>query len=222
MKKRAFTLIELLVVIAIIAILAAILFPVFAKAREKARQSSCLSNVKQIGLGVMQYIQDYDERFPKGSGYTAAATIISTYGEWYINCQPYMKNTQIMTCPSYNNSAHRIYGGGTSSTALGYGVDYTRNTFLDHNDPLAKLKEPASVIYLTEGTNNYCRLRCRASEGTNYGWHNLRHNEGSNYLFVDGHTKWFKVTGTGTGGAIASTSPYARADMYMHDTGFHP
>ena len=63
-RKRGFTLIELLVVIAIIAILAAILFPVFARAREKARQSSCLSNVKQIGLGMMMYVQDYDERFP--------------------------------------------------------------------------------------------------------------------------------------------------------------
>ena len=216
MKKRAFTLIELLVVIAIIAILAAILFPVFAKAREKARQSSCLSNVKQIGLGVMQYIQDYDERFPRGSGYTAVATVINNSAEWYINCYPYMKNSQIMTCPSYNNSNHLVYSGGQSSNALGYGVDYTRNTFLDHNDPLATQKEPASVIYLTEGTNNYCRLRCNTSEGTNYAWHNARHNEGSNYLFVDGHTKWFKF------GPISGTGPFGRPDFYMHDAGYHP
>ena len=69
MKRSGFTLIELLVVIAIIAILAAILFPVFAKAREKARQSSCLSNVKQIMLGVLQYCQDYDENLPIGTSY---------------------------------------------------------------------------------------------------------------------------------------------------------
>ncbi|MEN6304741.1 MAG: prepilin-type N-terminal cleavage/methylation domain-containing protein, partial [Armatimonadia bacterium] len=69
MKRRGFTLIELLVVIAIIAILAAILFPVFAKAREKARQSSCLSNMKQMGLACLQYAQDYDEVLPAGMGY---------------------------------------------------------------------------------------------------------------------------------------------------------
>jgi len=215
-KKRGFTLIELLVVIAIIAILAAILFPVFAKAREKARQSSCLSNMKQIGLGVMQYVQDYDERFPRGSGYTAPATLIANYGEWYMTCEPYMKNTQIMHCPSSSNT-NRIYSGGSSSTALGYAVDYTRNTFIDHNDPLALLKEPASQIFLAEGTNNYMRWRCNTSEGTNYAWLSYqRHNDGCNYLYVDGHTKWAKV------GVIAGTGPFARRDMYMHDTGYHP
>src|SRR6056297_3095 len=90
-KVSGFTLIELLVVIAIIAILAAILFPVFARAREKARQTSCLSNVKQLGLGVMMYAADYDERLPARS--------IGGVG-WYGLLQPYIKNWQVIICPS--------------------------------------------------------------------------------------------------------------------------
>src|SRR5215467_15487314 len=81
--RRGFTLIELLVVIAIIAILAAILFPVFAQAREKARSISCLSNVKQIGLGTSMYVQDYDERFPVTWG--------SGQDPWLVILEPYMK-----------------------------------------------------------------------------------------------------------------------------------
>src|SRR4028118_301810 len=87
--RRAFTLIELLVVIAIIAILAAILFPVFAQAREKARQSSCASNQKQIGLAILQYNQDYDEMYPMGMyGSSASGTPCS----WACMIQPYTKN----------------------------------------------------------------------------------------------------------------------------------
>ena len=106
MQKRAFTLIELLVVIAIIAILAAILFPVFAQAREKARQTSCLSNVKQLGLGWMLYIQDYDETFaPHVTERTAPAgtpdTLVDRAAFSYkTKLDPYVKNLQIHKCPS--------------------------------------------------------------------------------------------------------------------------
>jgi prepilin-type N-terminal cleavage/methylation domain-containing protein/prepilin-type processing-associated H-X9-DG protein len=104
--RKGFTLIELLVVIAIIAILAAILFPVFAQAREKARQTGCLSNVKQIGLGVQMYLQDYDEYVPRNA-YADPPRVLE--GDHFVNCssprwmdvmQPYVKNTQLHNCPS--------------------------------------------------------------------------------------------------------------------------
>jgi prepilin-type N-terminal cleavage/methylation domain-containing protein/prepilin-type processing-associated H-X9-DG protein len=105
MQKRAFTLIELLVVIAIIAILAAILFPVFAQAREKARQASCLSNQKQIGLGVMQYVQDYDETYPtayyyKNNTATQNGGSAGGYVHMSVLINPYLKNAQVWVCPS--------------------------------------------------------------------------------------------------------------------------
>src|SRR6478609_7479917 len=96
LKSRGFTLIELLVVIAIIAILAAILFPVFARARENARRSSCQSNLKQIGLGVMQYAQDYDEILPRSRLYKTDTAWIP----WQSGIQPYVKSAQIFRCPS--------------------------------------------------------------------------------------------------------------------------
>lgn len=114
-QSAAFTLIELLVVIAIIAILAAILFPVFAQAREQARKTSCISNLRQLSLGVMMYVQDYDERFPAWSGVCAhnPGEVISpttgpcgndtemSFFRWAVLTQPYIKNSQIFKCPSY-------------------------------------------------------------------------------------------------------------------------
>src|SRR5512142_2127535 len=108
-NRTGFTLIELLVVIAIIAILAAILFPVFAKAREKARQSSCGSNVKQLMLGIMQYTQDYDELYPMGGNGAPFNR------RWHQLIDPYVKNTQVLVCPS----ASVI---GTTRNARGYAV----------------------------------------------------------------------------------------------------
>jgi len=97
--RRGFTLIELLVVIAIIAILAAILFPVFAKAREKARQSSCLSNVRQMTTAIMSYLQDYDEVLPL-AGYWPMSGAYQTAPFWDELLMPYIKNDQIFRCPS--------------------------------------------------------------------------------------------------------------------------
>jgi prepilin-type N-terminal cleavage/methylation domain-containing protein/prepilin-type processing-associated H-X9-DG protein len=99
-----FTLIELLVVIAIIAILAAILFPVFARARENARRASCQSNLKQQGLGIMQYVQDYDEKYPNAYSYETGtiqpAGWYPGYSFWQTMIYPYVKSEQVMRCPS--------------------------------------------------------------------------------------------------------------------------
>jgi len=107
MKHRGFTLIELLVVIAIIAILAAILFPVFAQARAKARQASCTSNVKQLSLGFMMYVQDYDETFPYwnwGDSYGSGSRTPNHFESFWANAiYPYVKNGGVYACPSSND-----------------------------------------------------------------------------------------------------------------------
>ncbi len=221
MKRRAFTLIELLVVIAIIAILAAILFPVFAKAREKARQSSCQSNLKQIGLAFQQYISDYDERYPRGDGYVTPLTIHNNESEWYYSTQPYIKNRQITDCPS--NTAIGFNSGGRWSTQDNITnnliVEYSRNAWIGtYSLSVAQgnIKEPAAVILLADGINNYMRLRNPVDTYTNYTWSNLRHNDGCNYLFCDSHVKWMKIQGTGTGGALTNNEPVAGPDAYMN------
>lgn len=117
-QRAAFTLIELLVVIAIIAILAAILFPVFAQAREKARQSSCLSNEKQLGLAVLQYAADYDSTYPLG-GYNG-------WDAWWPSIvQPYVKSLEVFVCPD-GNQGQRPYAY-PSRPGRGAPIDYAAN-----------------------------------------------------------------------------------------------
>jgi len=132
--RKGFTLIELLVVIAIIAILAAILFPVFAQAREKARSISCISNMKQLGLGIAQYQQDYDEQllksfyaFPAGNPPNWGGPNGSLYYSWRLAVQPYVKNTTgVFTCPSDAFLGQQTYytnqSSGPADAALPGGV----------------------------------------------------------------------------------------------------
>ena len=125
--RHAFTLIELLVVIAIIAILAAILFPVFARARENARRTSCQSNLKQMGLAIMQYTQDYDERLFGHRNYSPPNNSCSGgYAAWPTFIDPYVKNWQIFNCPSFDKN---YQGGCTSINSTVYGLSFnTANT----------------------------------------------------------------------------------------------
>jgi prepilin-type N-terminal cleavage/methylation domain-containing protein/prepilin-type processing-associated H-X9-DG protein len=217
MTRRGFTLIELLVVIAIIAILAAILFPVFAKAREKARQTSCLANAKQITLGVLMYVQDYDEflcSYGRGPGYYMPDETV----------EPYIKNTQIWLCPSRTSFLHSTCGNHPPETVRGVRTNrplsYAYNNFTESygevngiagaqylgasERPLAEVKYPAETIVIGDGVcerfwgvpfvNNFNNPAV-----TTYA----KHNEGSNFGFIDGHAKWIK------GGALR---------YYMFDT----
>ncbi|HEX8834561.1 MAG TPA: DUF1559 domain-containing protein [Abditibacteriaceae bacterium] len=128
-RNRAFTLIELLVVIAIIAILASILFPVFARARENARRSSCQSNLKQMGLVFMQYAQDYDERMISAAmGGTTVASMGGGTLPWQELAQPYVKNFQIYACPSNPNSKmDGVNFYGSFNLRVGYHVNRDRD-----------------------------------------------------------------------------------------------
>ena len=213
MTRRGFTLIELLVVIAIIAILAAILFPVFARAREKARQSSCLSNVKQIGLGALMYCQDYDDRFPPKwwwyvhvpTGYT----LTTNYLTWAECVMPYINNDQIFQCPSFQQTQNQMpyatfpftynYNGANPDPALGIGsagLDWCAQ---------GDVKMPATTVMIYDGWTmdtwwyapNHAALFNRESGTT--GWTSVhwdlveRHNDGANVCFVDGHGKWINT-----------------------------
>jgi prepilin-type N-terminal cleavage/methylation domain-containing protein/prepilin-type processing-associated H-X9-DG protein len=198
--RRAFTLIELLVVIAIIAILAAILFPVFAKAREKARTASCASNEKQILLGIIQYTQDYDETFPccrmcNGPNQFLGNQV--TMLDWRYIIQPYEKNTQILHCPSNTNSIDMNVDGNESG---GINQDYrmaTTNGNLQGTDgfsygtpgvcALAALQQPAqSLIVVEQGNAGYGPDMAAWNAPGNCGY---AHNGDGNFGFVDGHVK---------------------------------
>jgi len=170
--ERGFTLIELLVVIAIIAILAAILFPVFAQARDKARQSAYLSNCKQIGIALQQYIQDYDETMPHASNITGLNTYpdlkangktVSFSLHWQQQLYPYIKNWQIFLCPSDSEPIlphpDPSYGGAHPATLSSYAInmlllqtDMTADT--PGSLPLSRLVSPASTYIVADATRD--------------------------------------------------------------------
>ncbi len=217
MKHRGFTLIELLVVIAIIAILAAILFPVFARAREKARQASCLSNIKQITLGTLMYVQDYDERLPRLYYRDAAGAMTSIT----MMIEPYLMNTQIWNCPSGDMETASVGGLPLRS--------YSFQQFLDFQK-LASVKRVAETVMWFDGTqdswgpgrgynpgnghrtddvtgkDNNCWWDTSANGGVRPGFNFCaRHNGMGNVGFVDGHAKAMNYETLYNGG---SRTPY--------------
>lgn len=172
MKRRSqsgFTLIELLVVIAIIGILAAILFPVFARARENARRTSCLSNMKQMGLGFMMYVQDYDDTYPF---YQQSNGTVPETGFWYINnlwywmnsIYPYVKSTQLFRCPSSLNQGTSL----ASIRVANYGVN--QNIIGTQANPpikMAQIQTPAqSYMVLDAGQYNINYSAALSTAGT--------------------------------------------------------
>jgi len=199
MKRKGFTLIELLVVIAIIAILAAILFPVFAKAREKARQATCLSNLKELGLSTLMYVQDYDEMYP------------TTWFDWpygrltYV--VPYVKNTGIMKCP--DDPLTPIAAGYPAvSYAINAGSDYCHTlcgyfngaSIVSHAASLASVKSPASVLMMCDinpeyNVNDYGEFISSFYPSVPRNLEPGIHTDGMNFNFADGHSKWYRTTG---------------------------
>jgi prepilin-type N-terminal cleavage/methylation domain-containing protein/prepilin-type processing-associated H-X9-DG protein len=195
MKRRhGFTLIELLVVIAIIAILAAILFPVFARAREKARQTSCLSNLKQLGLGVLMYAQDYDEMLPG-----ADCRDLQNGTNWDIVTEPYVKNWQIFQCPSAPKEfvigpTHNTCGGSWSPPPVWvdeHWMSYGMGLNVE-GEPLAEIEAPSSTLLLGEADSPWTQVGPRPPfDYVDWAMEKERHNGGCNLAFADGHAKWY-------------------------------
>lgn len=216
-RRAGFTLIELLVVIAIIAILAAILFPVFAQAREAARKTSCLNNLRQMGVATLAYAQDFDERYPMAFyGTSSSATNLS----WPQIIQPYIKNTGVFVCPSFRESTGGAPGAGVPVT---YGYNYyiggnNNPTTGVMNVSLPEIQRPSSVVMMVDtgtralvntdpllwpvklhATGRYTAwLVVHAGSNLmdtspNFGSPHLRHAQTCNILWADGHTKNAKI-----------------------------
>lgn len=215
-KKMGFTLIELLVVIAIIAILAAILFPVFARARENARRSSCQSNLKQIGLGLLQYSQDYDEAQPLTAFGGGGPSNYPTKYKWMDAIYPYVKSEQIFMCPSDTVSTNYRYAGNAPGQDLYLWGSYTyNNAYYGYAGAspvgvkLAAIEAPTTTAWILEQLNAADIELAWGNAAANpsvtmIGGINVlnpqfaskvpaRHLDTTNVLYCDGHVKSVKL-----------------------------
>jgi len=194
MRRTGFTLIELLVVIAIIAILAAILFPVFARARENARKSNCASNLKQMGLAIMQYVQDYDETYPIGGMLDSKGVQI----HWRHLIYPYVKNEGVFKCPSMGTYSYTAAHPALGAPALAgsYGCNYLVMRWNVASD-MPSMPRPADCVAVAERRTGadwpaYPSNQVPDPSYVADGIVSDRHMEGANYIFCDGHAKWLR------------------------------
>lgn len=219
--QKGFTLIELLVVIAIIAILAAILFPVFAQAREKARQASCLSNEKQVGLALLQYLEDYDEQYPSGSrDYALNNTPQTNPFEaglgWAGQIYPYTKSAAILKCPDDSTSSVNAQNG----TEALYPVSYSYNFNVALKPAQATLTSPASTVMLAEVKGDVADATASDEKGNSTNWPTVFSSttDGLNVLAIADGTALPAVQSNGTytgvldtgimGGYLPTNVPY--------------
>ncbi len=202
-RRGGFTLIELLVVIAIIAILAAILFPVFSRAREKARQASCQNNLKQIGLALRMYTSDWDERLPDGLGGPVGCPR-ARYAVWWQGwvayvLEPYVKNWQVFGCPS---RGWDFYQCAPPRFRRSYGYNYLISRFnwdaaipTTRTAEISAIYEPAMLAMMWDSANPWPTTRPAFWDRDikwflNQEWERTHwHNEKNNFLFLDGHVK---------------------------------
>jgi len=209
-KRRAFTLIELLVVIAIIAILAAILFPVFARARAQARKTVCLSNMKQVALGSMMYTQDFDETFPVERNPNTYNPPAPNGYTWHYSVYPYTKNKQMWHCPEDSRNVAwnegyldaQLFGPWNVDSHLSYA--YNGAVFDNSNGvKLANFQAPAQVIMVLDSRMEYPDLGywCTPWDlSSPFGlvgagaW--TSHGGICNWAFADGHVKSIKLAAT--------------------------
>lgn len=221
-KFKAFTLIELLVVIAIIAILAAILFPVFGRARENARRSSCQSNLKQIGLGIIQYSQDYDEKMIPFRWYFDGAASASVM-PFHVLVQPYVKSTQLFKCPSSTSTTNMLGTPNPAFNAPAVPQSYVANAGkVDADGPgalrpmtetslgsvsVSSIDSPATTILITEHKTqaNPDLYDNTTADGL------LGHLGTTNFLFADGHVKSMKPLATGVNSCLWTINNAATA-----------
>jgi prepilin-type N-terminal cleavage/methylation domain-containing protein/prepilin-type processing-associated H-X9-DG protein len=192
--RKGFTLIELLVVIAIIAILAAILFPVLAQARNKAQQNDCLSNVKQIQLSLIMYATDNDDTGPlelQGAPYPANYDM-----QWPSEVLPYIRNLQIFLCPS-DPAPFALAAGNTVPVA-----SYGRNDYFDTNGtglPEADIAYSAEMFSIMDAIDqdvewDVTLAQARQDITPNGTASTCRHNQGCNVGYLDGHAKWLPLS----------------------------